>query len=254
MSCASREMIRSDVYARSSKASLSVARPRKLSSFRPLHTTTLKKGACTRIHTHLSRSAAGHNRRVVVGDLPVTALLTPHVGEARRYRLAVGTLTELKGVHARVQVGQAVFVHLHAVVGDGAEGVLEDKLLEVVFGEVPALDVLGRDRRQEGEAGGIQGGNLLGVLGLQGIVPRLEVALRVRMTETLSEPIGKSHGDAKASAGRAHPGSVNHLRSRRRGLYRCSDGGASSGSGASCTKQTLTSQHRRTAAQTQHKA
>jgi hypothetical protein len=115
---------------------------------------------------------------VVVGDLPVTALLTPHVGEARRYRLAVGTLTELKGVHARVQVGQAVFVHLHAVVGDGAEGVLEDELLEVVFGEVPALDVLGRDRRKEGEAGGIQRGNLLGVLGLQGGVPLSEVLLK----------------------------------------------------------------------------
>ncbi len=44
--------------------------------------------------------------------------------------LAVGTLTELKCIHARVQVRQAVFIHLHAVVGDDADGVLLSKILE----------------------------------------------------------------------------------------------------------------------------
>jgi hypothetical protein len=87
-----------------------------------------------------------------------------------------------------VQVGLTVIINLHVIVGDGAEGVLLHEVLEVVLGRVAALNVLGRDRRQEGEArGSVQLGNSLGVLGLQGIVPRLEVALRVRMTETLSE-------------------------------------------------------------------
>ena len=44
-----------------------------------------------------------------------------------------------------MQVRLAVFIHLHAVVGDGAEGILLDKLLEVVLGKSSVRDVLGRD-------------------------------------------------------------------------------------------------------------
>ena len=125
---------------------------------------------------------------MVVRDLPGAILLTPHVGEASTNRGTLASVTELKDVHARVQVGFTVIINLHVIVGDGPEGVLLHEILEVVLGRVAALNVLGRDRRQEGEArGSVQVGNGLGVLGLQGIVPCLEVALRVRITERLSD-------------------------------------------------------------------
>ena len=119
----------------------------------------------------------------MVSDLPVVADLAPHVGEACQHRGALVTLTELKGVQARVQVSLPVFLALHAVISDDAKGVLHDEIREVIHCIVAPLDVLGRDRGQEREVGRVvQGGNGLGVLGLQSVVPLLEVGLFSHVT------------------------------------------------------------------------
>lgn len=191
---------------------------------------------------------------MVVRDLPGAILPTPHVGEASTNRNTVSSVTELKDIHARVQVGLAAIVHLHIVIGDGAEGVLLDEVLEVVLGEVAALDVLGRYRWQEGEARErVQLRYSLGVLGLKGFVPQLEVPLRVCTTETLSETkaSGKHNAAAKTGAGRAHPGNITHLMLRGRGFRRCGGGGGggSTNGGRTCAKRTLTARRRTTAAQ-----
>jgi len=117
--------------------------------------------------------------RVVVGDLPVAVVRTPHVGEARRHGRAGAGVAQLESVHARVEVSIAAVEHLHRVVGDGAKGVLEHKVLEVVLGAGDAFDVLGGDGGEEGElARGIHVGDGQGVLGLEGVVPSLEVGTR----------------------------------------------------------------------------
>ena len=73
--------------------------------------------------------------------------------------------------------------NLDAVVGDGAEGVLLHELDEVVLGAAGGaarLDVGRRHRRQEGKlVVHVQVGDDLGVLGLQGVVPHLEVRLHM---------------------------------------------------------------------------
>ena len=195
----------------------------------------------------------GHDRAVVVRDLPGASLSTPHVGEASTNRDTVPIVTELKDVHARVQVGLAAIVHLHAVVGDGAERVLLDEVLEVVLGEVAALDVLGRYCWQEGETRGrVQIRYSLGVLSLKGVVPLLEVPLRVCTTDTLSETKAsrKPNAAAKTGAGRAHPGNFTHLMLRQRGLRRCGDGGGggSSNGGRTYANRTLTAKTSETTA------
>ena len=118
---------------------------------------------------------------MVVGDLPVAVVRTPHVGKTSCHGGARAGVAQLKGVHAGVQVRVAAVEHLHAVVGDGAEGVLEDEVREVVLRVGEGLDVLGRDGGQEGKlVHRVQVGHGLGVLGLEGIVPPLEVGLRTR--------------------------------------------------------------------------
>ena len=118
-----------------------------------------------------------NNGRVMVSDLPVAIDLAPHVGEASLHRGTSVGLAQLEGVHARVKVGIAT-VRLDTVVRDGAERVLLDEGLEVLLGVVIALDVLGRDSRKEGKLGwGVHVGDGLCVLGLESIIPPLEVGL-----------------------------------------------------------------------------
>jgi hypothetical protein len=67
---------------------------------------------------------------------------------------------------------------LNVVGGDGAVGKLLQELREVLLGALGVADELGRNSGEEGEiGGGVKGGNLLEVLGLQGRVPLLEVLL-----------------------------------------------------------------------------
>ena len=109
-------------------------------------------------------------------DLPGAALLLPHVREAGLHRSARTGVAELEGVHARVEVRVAVVEGLHAVVGDGAERVLLHELNKVVLGVAGVLDVLRRHGREEGEAlGAVERSDLLGVLGLEGVVPALKI-------------------------------------------------------------------------------
>ena len=119
----------------------------------------------------------------------VGADLTPHVGEARLHRRARARVTELERVQARVQVGVAA-VHLDAVVGDGAEGVLLDELDEVVLsvaGSAARLDMLRRDRGEERQlTGHVHVSDSLGVLGLQRVVPAIEVDLHDYISKMLS--------------------------------------------------------------------
>ena len=117
------------------------------------------------------------NRRMVVSDLPVAIDLPPHVGEASLHRASSAGLAQLERVHARVKIGIAS-VHLDTVVRDGAERVLLDEGLEVLLGVVIALDVLGRDSRKEGKLRwNVHVGDGLCVLGLESIIPPLEVGL-----------------------------------------------------------------------------
>ena len=114
---------------------------------------------------------------MVVSNLPVAIDLPPHVGEASLHRASSAGLAQLERVHARVKVGIAS-VHLDTVVSDGAERILLDESLEVLLGVVIALDVLGRDSRKEGKLGwGVHVGDGLCVLGLESIIPPLEVGL-----------------------------------------------------------------------------
>ena len=75
-----------------------------------------------------------------------------------------------------MKVGVAVVVGLHLVIGDSTEGVLLHKSLEVVLSVRRTSNVLGRHSGEEGElVGGVAGGNLHVVLGLQRVVQHLEV-------------------------------------------------------------------------------
>jgi len=136
-------------------------------------------GASSGEHLLLRRRRRRRHRRVVVRDLPIARHLLPHVRETRLHRRARVDRPELERVEARVQVGVAAVEHLHAVVGDGAEGVLLHELDEVVLGvagRAARLDVLGGDGRQERElVRHVHVGDGLRVLGLQGVVPALEV-------------------------------------------------------------------------------
>ena len=123
----------------------------------------------------------------MVSNLPVAIDLPPHVGEASLHRSTSAVLAQLEGVHARVKVGIAS-VHLDAVVRDGAERILLDERLEVVLGVVVALDVLGRDCREEREFRWcIHAGDDLSLFGLEGIIPPLEVGLPPPQREVQSE-------------------------------------------------------------------
>ena len=118
---------------------------------------------------------------VVVGDLPIAIDLAPHVRETRLDWGASISIPQFEGVQAGVEVGVAVAVDLDAVIGDGTEGVLLHEALEVLLRvAVPAalLDVSRRDRGQEGEVGGdVHVGHGERVLGLEGVVPALEIGL-----------------------------------------------------------------------------
>ena len=116
-----------------------------------------------------------------MGDLPIAIDLAPHVREARLDRGASISISQFEGVQARVEVGVAVAVDLDAVIGDGTEGVLLHEALEVLLSVAvlaALLDVSRRDRGQEGELGGdVHVGHGQRVLGLEGVVPALEIGL-----------------------------------------------------------------------------
>ena len=115
---------------------------------------------------------------MVVRDLPGAVLQAPHVGEARLHWRAIAALPQVKRVHARVQVRAAVFVDLDTFVRDGPEGVLGNKRREVALRALEVAYVRRRDGRKEGEVPGrVHAGHGGGVLGLQRVIPRLEVGL-----------------------------------------------------------------------------
>ncbi len=128
----------------------------------------------------LHDSAAGnlrHSRRVVVHDLPRPIHFPPHVREPSLHGLTVPGRTGHESVQASVQVGARTEA-LHVVRGDGAVGELLEELHKVLLGGLRVADELGRDGGEEGEVGGgVEGGNLVKVLLLEGIVPGLEVFL-----------------------------------------------------------------------------
>ena len=121
----------------------------------------------------------GDNRGVVVGDLPLASDLLPHVGEAGLNRGAGTSIAQLESVQARVEVRLSVAEDLDALVGESAEGVLLDEGYEVVLSVGSVPDVLGGHGREEREiALVVEVGNSLGILGLEGIIPPLEVGLQ----------------------------------------------------------------------------
>ena len=87
-------------------------------------------------------------------------------------------------------VHKCIQTDLHTVVGDGAEGVLLDELDEVVLsvaGSAARLDVLRRDRGEERQlTGHVHVSDSLGVLGLQRVVPAIEVDLHDYISKMLS--------------------------------------------------------------------
>ena len=115
----------------------------------------------------------------MVGDLPLASDLLPHVGESGLNRGASTSITQLESVQATVEVSVAVAEDLDALVGESAEGVLLDEGYEVVLSTGSVPDVLGGHGRQEREISiVVEVGNSLRVLGLEGIIPPLEVGLQ----------------------------------------------------------------------------
>jgi hypothetical protein len=115
--------------------------------------------------------SAGEGRAVVVHNLPVAVNLAPHVGEAGLDSLAGILGSDHESVHAGVEVG-VLAVALNVVGGDGAGRELLEELHEVLLGLVSVLDELGRDSGEERQVlGGVEGGDLLELLGLEGVVP-----------------------------------------------------------------------------------
>jgi len=129
----------------------------------------------------------GRNRRVMMRNLPITIDPLPHIREARLDRGASTSVAKLESVEARVQICVAVTaVDLNGVVCDGTVGIFLDEIDKVCLGAGAFLDVLGRDGGQERKiAGVIESSNLFGVLGLQGVVPALEVGLQACLPSTL---------------------------------------------------------------------
>ncbi len=125
-----------------------------------------------------SRWSLRQRGRVVVHDLPRPVDLAPHVREASLHRRAALRGAGQEGVHARVQVG-VIAVALNIIRCDGAVGELLEELHEVLLGRLTIADELGGDGGEEGEVlGGVEAGDLLEVLLLEGVVPGLEVGLK----------------------------------------------------------------------------
>ena len=86
-----------------------------------------------------------------------------------------------EGVHASVEVGVVAKV-LHIIGSDGALGKLLEEVHEVLLRRLAIADELGRHSREERQIGGaVERSDLLIVLLLQGVIPRLEVGLRHRV-------------------------------------------------------------------------
>jgi hypothetical protein len=111
----------------------------------------------------------GEGRAVVVYNLPVAIDPAPHVGEASLDGGAVSS--DLESVHAGVEV-RVLAVALNVVGGDGAGGELLQELGKVLLGGLGVADELGGHGGEERQVGGrVEAGDLLEVLGLEGVVP-----------------------------------------------------------------------------------
>jgi hypothetical protein len=118
----------------------------------------------------------GPDGGVVVSDLPLSADVLPHVGEARvdsRALLALALIAEHEGVHAGVEVGIGS-EGLDLILSDGAEGDLLQEVDEVTLGILVVLDEEAGNRGKEGElvaaGAGVELGNLDVVLRRETIV------------------------------------------------------------------------------------
>jgi hypothetical protein len=108
---------------------------------------------------------------VVVHNLPCAIDLAPHVGEASLNSLAGILGSDHESVHAGVEVG-IVAVGLNVVGGDGAGGELLEESHEVLLGGLGVADELGGHSGEERQVGGrVEVGDLLELLGLEGVVP-----------------------------------------------------------------------------------
>ena len=140
----------------------------------------------------------GPNRRVVVRDLPHAVHFAPHIREARLHWRPRVCVAQLEGVEAGVQVGVSSIVHVDGVVCDGAKRVLLNELDEVALGAAgfaSRFDVLGRHGGKEGKlVRHIHVGDRLSVLGLERVVPALEVGLVELQTLLVTQDYSRAGG------------------------------------------------------------
>jgi len=143
---------------------------------------TLEVGPRSGKHVRNWGGEVWDNRRVVVRDLPHAVHVAPHIREARLHWRPRVCVAQLEGVQAGVQVGVSSIVHVDGVVCDGAKRVLLNELDEVALGAAgfaSRFDVLGRHSGKEGKlVRHIHVGDRLSVLGLERVVPALEVGPR----------------------------------------------------------------------------
>ena len=110
-----------------------------------------------------------------------------------------------------MEVRVPTVIDLNAFVCDAADGVLLDKIDEILLGAVCVLDVPRRDCRQEGELlRAVQACHCLRVLCLDGVVPLLKVALPSRHRHT-----------SKHCARRLRPSPCNHRARHETHLRQC---------------------------------